>query len=86
MSLREFLEHVYDPFERAEDVRISKIQGTGLGLTISRNIMQMMGGDIQIESELGAGTTVSITVPLKYQVPGVVNKEDLEGRTVLVVS
>ena len=81
----EFLQHIYDPFERAEDVRISKIQGTGLGLTISRNIIQMMGGDIQIESELGVGTIVTVTVPLKYQVPGVVNREDLEGRTVLVV-
>lgn len=82
---KEFLQHIYDPFERAEDVRISKIQGTGLGMTISRNIIQMMGGDIQVESELGEGTIVTITVPLKYQVPGVVNREDLEGRTVLVV-
>lgn len=82
---RDFLEHIYDPFERAEDVRISKIQGTGLGMTISRNIIQMMGGDIQIESEPGIGTIVTITVPLKHQVPGVVNREDLEGRTVLVV-
>ena len=81
----EFLQHIYDPFERAEDVRISKIQGTGLGMTISRNIIQMMGGDIQIESEAGVGTIVTITVPLKYQIPGVVNREDLEGRTVLVV-
>lgn len=81
----EFLQHIYDPFERADDVRTSKIQGTGLGMTISRNIVQMMGGDIQIESELGIGTIVTITVPLKYQVPGVVNRKDLTGRTVLVV-
>ncbi len=81
----EFLQHIYDPFERADDVRTSKIQGTGLGLTISRNIIQMMGGDIQIESELGIGTIVTVTVPLKYQVPGVVNRKDLIGRTVLVV-
>ena len=81
----EFLQHIYDPFERADDVRTSKIQGTGLGLTISRNIIQMMGGDIQIESELGIGTIVTVTVPLKYQVPGVVNRKDLAGRTVLVV-
>lgn len=81
----EFLKRIYDPFERAEDVRISKVQGTGLGMTISRNIIQMMGGDIQIESESGIGTIVTVTVPLKYQVPGVVNREDLAGRTVLVV-
>lgn len=65
----EFLKHIYDPFERAEDVRISKVQGTGLGLTISRNIIQMMGGDIEIESEPGEGTIVTITIPLKYQEP-----------------
>lgn len=81
----DFLKRIYDPFERADDVRTSKIQGTGLGMTISRNIIQMMGGDIQIESELGVGTIVTITVPLKYQVPGVVNRKDLIGRTVLVV-
>lgn len=81
----EFLQHIYDPFERADDVRTSKIQGTGLGLTISRNIIQMMGGDIRIESEPGIGTIVTVTVPLKYQVPGVVNRKDLAGRTVLVV-
>ena len=81
----EFLQHIYDPFERADDVRTSKIQGTGLGMTISRNIIQMMGGDIRIESELGIGTIVTVTVPLKYQVPGVVNRKDLIGRTVLVV-
>ncbi len=45
----------------------------------------MMGGDIRIESELGIGTIVTVTVPLKYQVPGVVNRKDLVGRTVLVV-
>lgn len=72
----DFLKHIYDPFERAEDVRISKIQGTGLGMTISRNIIQMMGGDIQIESEPGAGTIVTITIPLKYQEPGLDNRED----------
>ena len=81
----EFLQHIFDPFERADDVRTSKIQGTGLGMTISRNIIQMMVGDIRIESELGIGTIVTVTVPLKYQVPGVVNRKDLAGRTVLVV-
>lgn len=81
----DFLPHIYDPFERAEDVRISKVQGTGLGMTISRNIIQMMGGDIQIESEPGEGTIVTITVPLKYQTPEPESRKDLEGRNVLVV-
>lgn len=96
----DFLKRIYDPFERAEDVRISKIQGTGLGMTISRNIIQMMGGDIQIESEPGEGTIVTITIPLKYQEAGPDNREeppspehtldqireaDYSGRRILVV-
>lgn len=39
----EFLERLFQPFERAEDVRISKVQGSGLGMPITKNIIQMMG-------------------------------------------
>lgn len=81
----EFLERIFEPFERAEDVRINKINGTGLGLTISRNIIQMMGGDIKIESEQGIGTIVTVTIPLKYREEDQLDKLNLEGRTVLVV-
>ena len=81
----EFLKRIFKPFERAEDVRISKVQGTGLGLTISRNIIHMMDGDIEIESELGVGTIVTITLPLKHQEPGQAEDIDLTGRMVLVV-
>ncbi|MDE7231775.1 MAG: hypothetical protein K2N37_01680, partial [Lachnospiraceae bacterium] len=81
----EFLKRIYKPFERAEDVRINKVQGTGLGLTISRNIIHMMDGDIEIESELGEGTIVTITLPLKHQEPGQTEDIDLTGHTVLVV-
>lgn len=81
----EFLKRIYKPFERAEDVRVSKVQGTGLGLTISRNIIHMMNGDIEIESELGVGTIVTITLPLKHQEPGLAEDIDLTGHTVLIV-
>ena len=81
----EFLKRIFKPFERAEDVRISKVQGTGLGLTISRNIIHMMDGDIEIESELGVGTIVTITLPLKHQEPGQAQDINLTGLTVLVV-
>lgn len=81
----EFLERIFEPFERAEDVRISKIHGTGLGLTISRNIIQMMGGDIEVESEQGIGTIVTVTIPLKYLDKDETEGLNLEGRTVLVV-
>lgn len=81
----EFLARIFEPFERAEDVRINKIHGTGLGLTISRNIIQMMGGDIEIESESGIGTIVTVILPLKYREKEQTDELNLEGRTVLVV-
>lgn len=81
----EFLERIFDPFERAEDVRISKVQGTGLGMPITRNLMQMMGGDIQIDSELGKGTRITITLFLKYQEGEDNTLEELVGLPILVV-
>ncbi|MGN1249140.1 MAG: sensor histidine kinase, partial [Candidatus Spyradocola sp.] len=51
----EFVEKVFEPFSRAEDEQVHHIQGTGLGMSISRNIVRMMGGDIKVESELGKG-------------------------------
>lgn len=50
---KEYLEQIFEPFSRAEDSRVSKIEGTGLGMTIARTIVQMMNGDISVESEKG---------------------------------
>lgn len=61
----EFLPYIYKPFSRASDSRIDKIPGTGLGLTIVYNIIQMMGGTIQVESTYGKGTRFTVTVFLK---------------------
>lgn len=63
---REYQEKIFEPFSRAEDSRISKIEGTGLGMTIARNIARRMNGDITVESEVGKGTqfTVSLSFPL----------------------
>ena len=63
----DFLEHIFEPFARAEDGRISKVQGTGLGMPITRNIVRMMGGDIQVESKLHEGSTFTVTIFLKLQ-------------------
>ena len=63
----EFLEHVFEPFARAEDGRTSKVQGTGLGMPIAKNIVNMMGGDIKVESQLGQGTKFVVTFYLKLQ-------------------
>lgn len=62
----EFIKVLFEPFSRGEDDRINRIQGTGLGMAIAKNIMGMMGGDIQVESELGKGTTFTVSLRLKY--------------------
>ena len=63
----EYMAHLFEPFTRAEDGRISHIQGTGLGMPITRNIVRMMGGDIRVESCLNQGTTFTVTIFLKLQ-------------------
>jgi len=64
---KEFLERLFDPFFRAEDSRVAKIQGTGLGMTITRNIVQLMNGRIDVKSEPDKGTRFTVTIFLKLQ-------------------
>ncbi len=64
---KEFQEKIFDPFARASDERVHRIQGTGLGMPISRNIVRMMGGDIKVESEPGKGSRFTVFVYLKLQ-------------------
>lgn len=64
----EFQKHMFEPFERARnDERIDKIQGTGLGMPITKNIVQMMNGDIEVESRLNEGTKIKITFFLRLK-------------------
>ena len=60
----EFLDKIFEPFERASDDEIKRIQGTGLGMSISHKIIQMMGGDIKVESEYGKGSVFTFTMQL----------------------
>ena len=64
---KEFVDRIFEPFSRADDERVSHIQGTGLGMSISRNIVRMMGGDIKVESILGVGSRFTVTFYLKLQ-------------------
>ena len=61
----EFLEHIFEPFIRAEDSRVNQINGAGLGMSIVRNIVDMFGGTINIKSRPGVGTTVRVTFDFK---------------------
>ncbi len=57
----EFVAHIFEPFEREKNSTISGIQGTGLGMAITKNIVDMMNGTIQVSSEQGAGTEVKVS-------------------------
>lgn len=82
---QEFLVKIFEPFSRAEDSRISKIQGTGLGMAITDNIVHMMNGTIDVKSELGKGSQFIVTVPLELQIEEVQSDDALAGLPVLVV-
>jgi PAS domain S-box-containing protein len=58
-------EKVFERFYRAKDTRVSKITGTGLGLTIAREVVRLHGGDISVESQLNKGSTFTMTLPVK---------------------
>ena len=61
----EFLKHVFDPFERERTSTVSGIQGTGLGMAITKNIVDMMGGTVSVDSEVGKGTTFTVSLQFK---------------------
>lgn len=63
----EFLDRIFEPFTRAESARQQNIEGTGLGMSIVKNIVRMMNGDIQVESRLGEGSRFTIRLYLKLQ-------------------
>ena len=68
----EYISHIFEPFSRADDSRTSKITGTGLGMTIVKNLISMMNGDLQVESEYGKGSRFVITICLtKCGIPAV---------------
>ena len=62
----EFVEHIFDEFSRENTSTVSKIQGPGLGMSIVKQLTDLLGGTIDIQSEKGRGTTISITIPMKW--------------------
>ena len=62
----EFAKTVFDPFTREQTSTVSGIQGTGLGMAITKNIVDMMGGTISVESEQGKGTTFTVNLELRF--------------------
>ena len=73
---KEFIKHIFEPFERERTSTVSKIQGTGLGMAITKNIVDMMGGTIEVESQKGVGTEFIIRLELRLQAEAGVANED----------
>ena len=65
----EFLQHIFEPFTRAANASTRHAQGSGLGMAITKNIVELMGGEITVESRLGAGSrfAVTLTFPIDEQ-------------------
>ena len=83
----EFAKKIFEPFERERTSTVSRIQGTGLGMAITKNIVDMMGGTIEVQTEQGRGSEFIIRVPLRVQAEHrpVEKITELEGLKALVV-
>ena len=81
----EFQKIMFDPFSRADDHRTTRVQGTGLGMAISRNIVNLMNGNIKVESTLHKGTKITVTIYLELQEKEKEQDRNLMNLPVLVV-
>ena len=79
----EFVEHIFEPFTRAESSVTNKVQGTGLGMAITKNIVDLMGGEIHVESEPGKGSCfeVRLMFPVDEETPVSYDTGDLHQCT-----
>ncbi len=82
----EFLSHIFEPFERERNSTISGIQGTGLGMAITKNLVDMMGGVIRVESRQGAGTLVTVVLPFRLGENAWQQSSDQQERRRLLVA
>ena len=81
----EFQKIMFDPFSRADDHRTTRVQGTGLGMAISRNIVNLMNGNIKVDSTLHKGTKITVTIYLELQEKEKEQDRNLMNLPVLVV-
>ena len=84
---REFAQRIFDPFERERTSTVSRTQGTGLGMAITKNIVDMMGGMIEVQTEKGSGTEFIVRLDLRIQAEYQRMEKivELEGLKALVV-
>ena len=90
---KEFLKHIFEEFSREKSATVSGVEGSGLGMSIVKRLVDMMQGTIEIESELGRGTKTSIALDLEQRTAGEGESEesdeavkiDLKGKRILLV-
>ena len=84
---QEFLGRIFSPFEREETATVSGIQGSGLGMAITKNIVDMMGGTISVKSELGVGSEFAVSLQFRMAEEQAEAEliPELEGSAALVV-
>ena len=84
----EFLPHIYDPFAREDDSATDRYGGSGLSLAVSKNMVERMGGTIEVSSRKNEGTEFTVTVPVKRikieRIPEPVMEVSLAGRRILI--
>ena len=83
----EFVKKIFSPFERERTSTVSRTQGTGLGMAITKNIVDMMGGTIEVQTEQGKGTEFIVCLPFRIQFKQHQTEKiaELEGLKALVV-
>lgn len=89
---QEYLKHIYEPFTQEEGGARTNYQGSGLGMTITKNLVDKMGGSIEVKSELNQGSIFTVVLPLEIASPPEEQKEEKEehlaavcGKKVLLV-
>ena len=84
---QEFVQKIFSPFEREHTSTVSRTQGTGLGMAITKNIVNMMGGTIEVQTEQGKGTEFIVRLPFRIQSEHhrIEKIAELEGLKALVV-
>ena len=80
----DFLRRIFEPFERVRSSTVSRIEGTGLGMSIVKKLTEAMDGSISIQSRLQEGTAVQIRIPLGYELV-TVHTDALKDKRMLVV-
>ena len=72
---QEFQQHIFEPFERERTSTVSKVEGSGIGMGIVKKLVELMGGTVEVESKIGAGSTFTVTSPSR-----IVSEEEVQAK------